>query len=65
MPSAGSESGIATAQCRRFKAFGKILAANALAGIHRLTETHKSGIVAGGNSQFLAIVGNLFCLARH
>ena len=64
MPSADAKPRIATAPCRHFKAFDKILAANALAGFHGLTETHKSGIVDGDNSQFLAIFGNLFCLTR-
>ena len=37
----GSKSGIFTAQFREFKAFGSMHAANGLAGIDGLTETHK------------------------
>ena len=49
----GSESGALTAQFRLLDRSARVL-----------PKAVKSGPVAGKISQFLAIVGNLFCLAR-
>jgi hypothetical protein len=59
-PSAVAKSGILTAQYRHFKPFGEILLAKALAiSIVGSPKVIKSDIVAGKNSQFLAVVENL------